>query len=347
MTEKEQKFEDFRNDFDRFKQAIDKFDSSNLDQNIRDEFLEIQNINSYVDELLKIINVNLMPQEFFDKRPSQNAVSTALTRLINRQSNWLVEIKNIADIYLKQVAIYSSTKIPKNQISAIIPEIIKNYKKAISQSVKNIEAKDLKLNEKIEEFNKFEEKETKKIDELTNKSNKLFEYLTNANLASEFQNEGKKLTENINKWDGWFIGALSCFAIFAFISFFTMKEMTNYKDILTQLLINMSIYIPLSWLALFASRRRNEDKKLREEYRFKETIAKNYLNYKKSIIEDMPEEQQNELLKELIQNLLDTLKDNPNKFIDKHNKENIPFIEFTDKILDKLEVISNFIKGTK
>ena len=171
-------------------------------------------------------------------------------------------------------------------------------------------------------------------------------------MASKFQNEQINLTKDINKWDIIFTITLSCFVAFAIFSFFSMKEMANYKDILTQLLINMSVYIPLSWLALFASRRRNEDKKLQEEYRYKETIATNYLNYKKNIIEDMPEEQQNELLKELMQNLLDMLKDNPNnKFANKHNNENIPIIEFIDKISkmpsDNIEKILNFLKGTK
>ena len=262
------------------------------------------------------------------------------------------EIKNIANTYLKQISLYSSTKIPKNQISAIIPMIIKNYENAISQSVKNIEAKDLKLSEKIEEFDKFDKEQREKIVDLKNRATKLFEHLTDANLASKFQNEQINLTKDINKWDIIFIITLSCFVAFAIFSFFSMKEMANYKDILTQLLINMSVYIPLSWLALFASRRRNEDKKLQEEYRYKETIATNYLNYKKNIIEDMPEEQQNELLKELMQNLLDMLKDNPNnKFANKHNNENIPIIEFIDKISkmpsDNIEKILNFLKGTK
>ncbi|MBP3207109.1 MAG: hypothetical protein J6M21_02465 [Campylobacter sp.] len=352
MTQKQKEFENFRNDFDRFKQAIDEFDISNLDQNMRDEFLEVQNINLYVDELLKLVNIDLMPQEFISGRPSQNLISSVILRLKNKQSNWLSEIKNIANTYLKQISLYSSTKIPKNQISAIIPMIIKNYENAISQSVKNIEAKDLKLSEKIEEFDKFDKEQREKIVDLKNRATKLFEHLTDANLASKFQNEQINLTKDINKWDIIFIITLSCFVAFAIFSFFSMKEMANYKDILTQLLINMSVYIPLSWLALFASRRRNEDKKLQEEYRYKETIATNYLNYKKNIIEDMPEEQQNELLKELMQNLLDMLKDNPNnKFANKHNNENIPIIEFIDKISkmpsDNIEKILNFLKGTK
>ena len=104
-----------------------------------------------------------MPQEFISGRPSQNLISSVILRLKNKQSNWLSEIKNIANTYLKQISLYSSTKIPKNQISAIIPMIIKNYENAISQSVKNIEAKDLKLSEKIEEFDKFDKEQREKI----------------------------------------------------------------------------------------------------------------------------------------------------------------------------------------
>ena len=342
MTQKQKEFENFRNDFDRFKQAIDEFDTSNLDQNMRDEFLEPTK-NDIANAITQLSN-----NQFNTNEQNSANKQIALTKL----NNLLSTIKNIANTYLMQISSYVILKMPKAEIDKTFDEIIKNCENTASEFIKNVKDTKVELYLKSEEFNNLKEEQTKKIDELTNKSNKLYEHLTTANLAYEFENQGNKITKNINKWDWWFIGALSCFVAFAVFSFFSMKEMANYKDILTQLLINMSVYIPLSWLALFASRRRNEDKKLQEEYRYKETIATNYLNYKKNIIEDMPEEQRNELLKELMQNLLDMLKDNPNnKFANSHNKENIPIIEFMDKISkmpsENLEKFLNLIKGTK
>lgn len=369
MTEKEQKFKDFIKDFNEFKQAIDEFDTSNLDQNMCDEFLEVKHINIYIKNILNVIYIGLTPKEFINK-PTKSEITNAITQLSNNQfntneqnsankqialtklNNLLSTIKNIANTYLMQISSYVILKMPKAEIDKTFDEIIKNCENTASEFIKNVKDTKVELYLKSEEFNNLKEEQTKKIDELTNKSNKLFEHLTTANLAYEFENQGNKITKDIKKWDIIFLITLSCFVAFAVISFFTMKEMANYKDILTQLLINMSVYIPLSWLALFASRRRNEDKKLQEEYRYKETIATNYLNYKQNIIEDMPEEQQNELLKELMHNLLDMLKDNPNnKFVNNHNNENIPIIEFIDKISkmpsDNIEKILNFLKGNK
>lgn len=201
------------------------------------------------------------------------------------------------------------------------------------------------FDDRVKEFDNFKQEKTKEIENLIEEAKKLLDISTNASLASAFQKAKEGFESSIIVWNVVFILSIVFFGIFAFCGINEAKSFLasgDYNKALIALFGNLLIYIPLSWLAIFASRRRNENKKLQEEYRYKETIAKSYMGYKEQI------EERDNLENELIHNLLDMLKDNPNnKFANSHNKENIPIIEFMDKILDKLEVISNFIKGNK
>ena len=346
MTQKQQEFENLKNEFDSFKRAIDEYDSSKItEQNRLEEFAKVKKINLYVEKFLNIIDIDLIPQEFISGRPAKNTISNTILQLKNNQSSWLTNAISISNGYLRQISIYSSVYIPKKEIPQIIDELIKSYEKTIFQSIENIKTKNLKIDEKSEEFNKFIAEEKEKILKLEELANKLLEQSTNASLASAFQKSKGDFILPISAWTGVFICSIIFFILFAHDGINEIRNFlieNDYKKAVIALAGNLLIYIPLSWLAIFASRRRNENKKLQEEYRYKETIAKSYMGYKEQI------EERDNLENELIHNLLDMLKDNPNnKFANSHNKENIPIIEFMDKILDKLEVISNFIKGNK
>ena len=106
----------------------------------------------------------------------------------------------------------------------------------------------------------------------------------------------------------------------------------SYLSILNSFLLRLSFCLPLVWLAIFASNRRNEAKRLRGEYEHKETLANVYYGYKEQI-KELKDEKAQELATKLMQNLVEMTNENPNRALDKVKTENIPTIEVIEKFL--------------
>ena len=82
----------------------------------------------------------------------------------------------------------------------------------------------------------------------------------------------------------------------------------------------------------FASRRQSEAKRLRDEYKHKETLANAYYGYKEQI-KELKDEKAQELVAKLMQNLVKMTNENPNRTLDKAKTENMPAIEVIEKFL--------------
>ena len=79
-------------------------------------------------------------------------------------------------------------------------------------------------------------------------------------------------------------------------------DVKDWETISKNLVGRLPIYIPILWLALYASKRRSEYQRLQQEYAHKEAIAKSFDKYKKQI-EDLDNEDP-ELQKLLMQALI-------------------------------------------
>lgn len=271
-------------------------------------------------------------------------------------TQWYNKIKELNDeIFVNENNIKTQIEIGKSELEDFrnkkeeLDEFYINIFGEVDENDKKIKGLKEEFNERVKEFDDFKEEKTKEIENLLEEAKKLLDISTNASLASAFQKAKEGFESSIIVWNVVFILSIVFFGIFAFCGINEAKSFLasgDYNKALIALFGNLLIYIPLSWLAIFASRRRNENKKLQEEYRYKETIAKSYMGYKEQI------EERDNLENELIHNLLDMLKDNPNnKFANNHNNENIPIFEFIDKISkmpsDNREKLANLIKGTK
>ena len=102
----------------------------------------------------------------------------------------------------------------------------------------------------------------------------------------------------------------------------------------------MPFYIPLAWLAIFATNRRNENKRLQEEYKHKETLAKAYSGYKEQI-EKLEDSKAQELAEKLMDKLVEMTNENPNRALDKVKKEKMPTFEMIEKLSDLISKVKN------
>lgn len=116
-------------------------------------------------------------------------------------------------------------------------------------------------------------------------------------------------------------------------------DFNDYKSILNLIFSRLPLYIPLAWLAIFATRRRNEIKRLQEEYRHKEAAAKSYFGYRKQIQDIEKDKDKKELMEKLMEKLVEMTNENPNKALDKTSKENNPMLELGEKTLTSIKNI--------
>ena len=226
------------------------------------------------------------------------------------------------------------------------------YKIFGNNEVKGLEQE---LNDRQNQLDEYEKNQKTKIEEWENQIKGLLGSATDASLATSYKEAKDSYDLSIWIWNGVFIISMIVIAYIAwdsvneFISISSantndiqqiqnaQKVIIDYKDILTLTISRLPFYIPLGWLAIFATRRRNEIKRLQEEYRHKEAVAKSYSGYKEQIKEIQDDKEREILIAKLMGNLVEMTSENPNKVLDKTKKENIPAIEFGEKTL-------NFIK---
>ncbi|HDR1535593.1 TPA: hypothetical protein QB471_001291, partial [Pasteurella multocida] len=111
--------------------------------------------------------------------------------------------------------------------------------------------------------------------------------------------------------------------------------------ILKSLVFKLSFILPALWLVLFVSKRRNEARRLEQEYAHKEALAKSYDSYKQQI-EKLKQEDQDKLLSMLMENMLKAIALNPAETLDKNHKDPMPIEEVMNRkeiwnILDKFK----------
>ncbi|MGE6796583.1 hypothetical protein [Psychrobacter okhotskensis] len=118
------------------------------------------------------------------------------------------------------------------------------------------------------------------------------------------------------------------------------SDITIFKDIGIFLLQRLPIVLPVIWLAIFASKRRSEAERLKQEYAHKEALAKSYQSFKLQI-EELDGENKEPLLEKLLAVAIDTIATNASSTLDKKHGDNTPLIGVFDKTIDRLPFIGS------
>lgn len=115
----------------------------------------------------------------------------------------------------------------------------------------------------------------------------------------------------------------------------TTSDITILKDIGIFLLQRLPIVLPVIWLAIFASKRRSEAERLKQEYAHKEALAKSYQSFKFQI-EELDSENKEPLLEKLLAAAIDTIATNASSTLDKKYGDSAPLIGVIDKTINRL-----------
>lgn len=114
----------------------------------------------------------------------------------------------------------------------------------------------------------------------------------------------------------------------------------DIRSFITEFLRRTFFVLPLVWLAIFASKRRSESDRLRQEYAHKEALAKSYQSFKYQI-EQLDIETKEPLMEKLLSASIDTISENASKTLDKHHGDKPPMQEITESILNKISTSKN------
>lgn len=186
-----------------------------------------------------------------------------------------------------------------------------------------------------EAFELYEKEKKDKFIEIEKEIKKLLGGATNGSLAHSYEISKKSYFWPIVGWNcAVFVSIISIIGISGelIINQLSKINANDYMNILSLAVLRLPIYISLVWLGIFSTRRRNEIKRLQEEYKHKETVAKTYYGYQEQMKKLSDNEKAKELQERLMSNLVDMINQNPNITLDKIKQENAPMIDFVEKI---------------
>jgi len=267
----------------------------------------------------------------------------------------LVEVKNTIEIKVEEVE--EKLLNTSNKIADLNRFYIKIYGE-LNDGTERIGGLEKELETRITTLDNFEQEQQKIHKETLSKklsdildyekeqqlhSKNLFEQIesllpsaTSAGLAKAYADERNNFKYPIILWNLVFVIALLAVSS---LSYFSMNEVESVNDLSKSLLHTLPITAPLIWLALYSTKRRNENQRLEQEYAHKEALAKSYSSYKQQII-DLKQEDQ-ELLVKLLNSTIDTISDNASKTLDKKHGDKTPA---GNLIKDGFDEIKSLIK---
>lgn len=229
-------------------------------------------------------------------------------------------------------------------------EAIETKKKEIETFYEAVFGKDNGPKSRAEGYKqKFETELTRVTDFLETQQNKFttqFEQIqsllpgaTSIGLASAFEEQKKSYGNSIVIWSSIFVvtmlGMIS-FGLYYIIEISKMTELDVSKALIA-IVNKLPFFIPTVWLAIYASKQQSQNKRLQQEYAFKETFAKSYDGQKTQLEKlDITDEDANQILKNLLENLVKITSHNPSDTLesDKHN-ERLPMVQGLDKMFPK------------
>lgn len=210
------------------------------------------------------------------------------------------------------------------------------------------------LDSRIAQLDTYEQDQEVRHDALFEKIESLLPGATSAGLALAYQDLRKGFEEPIENATRLFyfaVGTIPVMAIIASIHSLTLwpfsiafEPIPDLEVMLKGMLYKSLFILPLIWLAFFASARRSQYERLKQEYAHKEAIAKSYESYSKQLKELIKEDSE-PLQKELIQKAIEAIAFNASNTLDGPHREKLPMEQIIEvlasdnnqTLLDKLK----------
>jgi hypothetical protein len=209
------------------------------------------------------------------------------------------------------------------------------------------------LEDRRKELDTFKTKQQEKYLALNSQIEELLPGATSAGLAAAYRAMRRSFAKPIKQYSILFYVSIIILSITAFIStidsiwtaneFIKFVDVTDIKNLMSNLTHKLPIILPVLWLALFASKRRSEAQRLQQEYAHKEALAKSYQNFKNQV-DSLGGDKKEVLLEKLLGAAIDAVASNASDTLDKAHGDKTPAHEGLDKTVSSLEKIKGMFK---
>ncbi|EIV8504237.1 hypothetical protein ND980_10225 [Vibrio diabolicus] len=193
----------------------------------------------------------------------------------------------------------------------------------------SIKGLDEEIADYLKKLTDFEKKQEKKYTALNEQIESLLPAATSAGLASAYETLKSECDDPIEGFTKLFyfalLGLFICSSIFVVDSFsiwpFSIEFVSagSWAEVSTAGLKKIPFVLPFLWLTVFASKRRSEQQRLRQEYAHKEALAKSYDSYKQQI-EALGEENK-QLQARLLERTIEAIAFNASTTLDKKHSD--------------------------
>lgn len=188
---------------------------------------------------------------------------------------------------------------------------------------------------KIKMFDTAHRSETSRFDELFKKIEGLLPGATSAGLAHAYDKQKNSYGSQIILWQWSFIITMGLMIVIGVWAFYeTINVTMTLNESLVSLIRKLPFFVPLIWLGVFSGKRLSQNKRLQQEYAFKETLAKSFDGHKTQVeaLKLANDGLQKELMAKLLKNLIESTGENPSSTLDnKAHDEKPPFSGFFGK----------------
>lgn len=343
-------------------------------KDISDQFIEQKNKFENQFEELKVAHEDIekLRQEYFDGTEHEEAIQTKINEMVSTLEKYYQQITEYHSDLLENGSdsITSQVSLAKEDVekqAKEIDELLRNAEKQLSylstfyndvigrkdkdgNSVGGLKSEIISRQKDLDDF------KTKQEDRYLALNEQIEELLpgaTSAGLAAAYRAMRKSFAKPIKQYSILFYFSILILSITAFISIidsiWTANEVikfvdvTDIRNLLSNLTHKLPIILPVLWLALFASKRRSEAQRLQQEYAHKEALAKSYQSFKNQI-DSLGEEKKEELLHKLLGAAIDAVASNASDTLDKKHGDKTPAHEGLDKAFSSLAKIKEIFK---
>lgn len=189
------------------------------------------------------------------------------------------------------------------------------------------------------EMDDFLEKNNQKRDELFNKIENLLKGASTVALARAF-NEHKVSFNTSNRiWMALFVASIVSMMGLSLWGFANANY--EFKNMWKYTLGNLPFIGGAIWLAIYSSKQRSQNKRLQQEYAFKEDVAKIYYGLKEEVDELGDTDLGKKLSQSVLELIIDVVSVNPSVSLDsKSHNDNGPMLE-------SIKIITEALKNAK
>jgi len=183
-------------------------------------------------------------------------------------------------------------------------------------------------------LNDFELKQQEKYNALVEQIEALLPGATSAGLAKAYSDMKNSFNSRIILMNILFFLAVGSLIYISTPIAIESSENFNWDYILQGIANKTLFYIPVVWVAFYATKRRSEYERLQQEYAHKESLAKSYMSYKEQI--EALDGEDESMLKELITKSIATIAHNASESLDGKHGDKIPTLEMLESVVEKL-----------